>query len=96
MFPAPTDRLSSPSFCCLSSFLPPGSLIFHGPENQLKPGAETEVVPPTPDVDLLLECTFSYMQNTDENDGQELQPMEEQEEEFLSPLIGPEEEEVLI
>lgn len=47
-------------------------------------------------MDLLLECTFSYMQNTDENDGQELQPMEEQEEEFLSPLIGPEEEEVLI
>ncbi|KAG7238051.1 hypothetical protein INR49_031405, partial [Caranx melampygus] len=53
------------------------------------PGPE-EVVPPTPDVDLLLECTFSYMHNSEE-DKEEHQPMEEQE--FLSPLIGPDEEE---
>lgn len=49
-------------------------------------GAETEVGPLTPNVDLLLECTFSYMCNSEENDEPEPQ------EEFLSPLIGPEEE----
>ncbi|KAM9341628.1 tectonin beta-propeller repeat-containing protein 2 [Symphorus nematophorus] len=71
-----------------------GSLLLQGLDNQGQgPGTETEVVPPTPDVDLLLECTFSYMQNTEEDDGQEQQPMEEQEDEFLSPLIGPEDEE---
>lgn len=81
-------------FSCPSSLLPPGPLLLHGPENQLNPGqasglgAEAEVAPPTPDVDLLLECTFSYMLNSVENDG--LEP----EEEFLSPRIGPEEEEV--
>ncbi|XP_071354372.1 tectonin beta-propeller repeat-containing protein 2 isoform X2 [Trachinotus anak] len=81
-----------------SSLPPPGSLFLHGLENQLIPEKASgpspeEVVPPTPDVDLLLECTFSYMHNTEENDGQEQQPMKEQEDEFLSPLIGPEEEE---
>ncbi|XP_056151810.1 tectonin beta-propeller repeat-containing protein 2 [Lampris incognitus] len=56
-------------------------------------GAESAAVPSTPDVDLLLECTFSYMQNAEEQvDEQEYQPMEEQDVEFLSPLIGPEEE----
>uniref|UniRef100_UPI0037E88311 tectonin beta-propeller repeat-containing protein 2 n=1 Tax=Semicossyphus pulcher TaxID=241346 RepID=UPI0037E88311 len=81
------------------SLLPPGSLLLQGLENQLNPGkvcgpgSEGEVVPPTPDVDLLLECTFSYMHNTEEDDGQEQQPMEEQEDEYLSPLIGPEDEE---
>lgn len=39
---------------------------------------------PTPDVDLLLECTFAYMQTSKEQD-----PMEEQEDDLLSPLIGP-------
>jgi len=57
------------------------------------PGAEAEVVQLTPDVDLLLECSFSYMHNTEEEQGQEQQPVEEQEDEFVSPLIGPEEEE---
>ncbi|XP_034530211.1 tectonin beta-propeller repeat-containing protein 2 [Notolabrus celidotus] len=82
--------------CKQSSLLPPGSLLLQGLENQLNPGkvsgpvAEGEVVPPTPDVDLLLECTFSYMHNTEE---EEQQPMEEQEDEYLSPLIGPEDEE---
>ncbi|XP_039993388.1 tectonin beta-propeller repeat-containing protein 2 [Xiphias gladius] len=81
------------------SLLPRGSLLLQGLGSQLIPGKasgpdpEGEVVPPTPDVDLLLECTFSYMHNTEEDDGQEQQPMEEQEDEFLSPLIGPEEEE---
>ncbi|XP_054469725.1 tectonin beta-propeller repeat-containing protein 2 [Anoplopoma fimbria] len=78
------------------SLLHPDSLLLQGLENPGKasgPGPGAEVVPPTPDVDLLLECTFSYMHNTEGDDGQEQQPMEEQEEAFLSPLIGPEEEE---
>ncbi|CAI5694967.1 tectonin beta-propeller repeat-containing protein 2 isoform X2 [Oreochromis niloticus] len=67
-----------------------GSLLLLGLENQPDPGAE--VVPPTPDVDLLLECTFSYMQNTEEaEEFPDRQPVEA--DEFLSPLIGPEEEE---
>lgn len=86
-------------FSCPSSLLPPGSLLFQSLENQRNQGKgsgpcpDAEVVPPTPDVDLLLECTFSYMHNTEEEEGQEHQPMEEQEDEFLSPLIGPEEKE---
>lgn len=64
-------------------------------ENQINPGCafgpEAQVTPLTPDVDLLLECTFSYMHNR-ENE-QEQQPIVEPEDEFLSPLIGPEEEE---
>uniref|UniRef100_A0A3Q3JGY5 Tectonin beta-propeller repeat containing 2 n=1 Tax=Monopterus albus TaxID=43700 RepID=A0A3Q3JGY5_MONAL len=88
---------SSPS---QSGSLVLGSLVLQGLETQLNPGMssgpglETEVVPSTPDVDLLLECTFSYMHNTEEEQaGQEQQPMEDQEEEFLSPLTGTEEEE---
>ncbi|TDG98465.1 hypothetical protein EPR50_G00200540 [Perca flavescens] len=60
----------------------------HDPDSASGSGAEAEAVPPTPDVDLLLECSFSYLHNAEE-------PMEqpmEQQEEFLSPLIGPEEE----
>lgn len=76
-----------------SPLLPPGSLLLQDPEEASGPVAQGEVVPPTPDVDLLLECTFSYMHNTEEEDTQEQQPMEEQDDEFLSPLIGPEEEE---
>ncbi|CAK6982065.1 tectonin beta-propeller repeat-containing protein 2 [Scomber scombrus] len=81
------------------SHIPPDSLPLQGLEHQLNsekasvPGADTDVVPPTPDVDLLLECTFSYMHTTEKDDGHEEQPMEEQEDEFLSPLIGPDEEE---
>ncbi|XP_069392362.1 tectonin beta-propeller repeat-containing protein 2 [Paralichthys olivaceus] len=76
------------------SILPPGSLLLQSPEKQMVTGkaSEAEVIPPTPDVDLLLECTFSYMQNPEEEDGQEQQPLEEQDDEYLSPLIGPEEE----
>ncbi|XP_056446464.1 tectonin beta-propeller repeat-containing protein 2 [Gadus chalcogrammus] len=51
-------------------------------------------VPPTPDVDLLLECSFSYLQaSQDPPPGPDLLPNGEDDEEFLSPLIGPEEEE---
>ncbi|XP_072221896.1 tectonin beta-propeller repeat-containing protein 2 isoform X2 [Leuresthes tenuis] len=62
---------------------------------------EADVVPLTPDVDLLLECTFSYMHRSGEDNGPREQPVEQQqeeeeeeeeEEEFLSPLIGPQEE----
>ncbi|KAM8914179.1 tectonin beta-propeller repeat-containing protein 2 isoform 2-T5 [Spinachia spinachia] len=69
-----------------------GSLLPHDLEDPRKasdPG--TEVDPLTLNVDLLLECTVSYMHNTEENDVQEQQPMEEQEGRFLNPLIGPEE-----
>ncbi|KAM7402828.1 hypothetical protein PAMA_003650 [Pampus argenteus] len=76
------------------SRLPPDSLLLQGLEHQLNPEkADAEVVPPTPDVDMLLECTFSYMHTTDEDGGQEQQPMEEQEDQFLSPLIGTDEKE---
>ncbi|XP_053290079.1 tectonin beta-propeller repeat-containing protein 2 isoform X2 [Pleuronectes platessa] len=76
------------------SVLPQGSLLLQGPEKQMITGkaSEEEVIPPTPDVDLLLECTFSYMQNNDEDDGQEEQPMDEQDDGYLSPLIGPDAE----
>ncbi|KAJ4918348.1 hypothetical protein JOQ06_006515, partial [Pogonophryne albipinna] len=69
-----------------SGSTPPPDL--QGLQNQQNPA---ETVPPTPDVDLLLECTFSYMHNTD-GGGQEQQPMEDQDQ-FLSPLIGRENEE---
>ncbi|XP_062252837.1 tectonin beta-propeller repeat-containing protein 2 isoform X2 [Platichthys flesus] len=76
------------------SILPQASLLLQGPEKQMITGKASyeEVIPPTPDVDLLLECTFSYMQNNDEDDGQEEQPMDEQDDGYLSPLIGPEAE----
>lgn len=40
---------------------------------------------PTPDVDLLLDCTFSYMQRSEEEEALE-QPVEDKDEEFQSPL----------
>ncbi|KAM3594811.1 uncharacterized protein V6R79_014467 [Siganus canaliculatus] len=77
-----------------SSVLPPDSLILHEDPGQVSgPGPEERLVPPTPDVDLLLECTFSYLQRTEEDDGEDQHPMDEQEDEFLSPLIGLEEDE---
>ncbi|XP_068455880.1 tectonin beta-propeller repeat-containing protein 2 isoform X1 [Clinocottus analis] len=72
-----------------------GAMLHHGMQilgEASGPGTEPEPGPQTPDVDLLLECTFSYMHNTEE-EGQEQQPMEEQQDQLLSPLIGPEEEE---
>ncbi|KAL6106114.1 tecpr2 [Pungitius sinensis] len=72
-----------------------GSLLLQSLQDQGKasdPDPGTEVDPLALNVDLLLECTFSYMHNTEKNDEQEQQPMEEQEGGFLSPLIGPEEE----
>lgn len=56
------------------------------------PGADPQSTPPTPDVDLLLQCTFSYMHNTDEGDGQEEQPLVEQDR-FLSSLIAQDDDE---
>lgn len=76
---------------------PPDSLVLHDGELNLgkerRPEPHMETAPPTPDVDLLLECTFSYLHNAQQHDEQEKQPMEEQEEEFLNSQIGPEEEE---
>ncbi|XP_026194956.1 tectonin beta-propeller repeat-containing protein 2 [Anabas testudineus] len=75
----------------------PVSVLLPDLENQLNPGEpcspglEVDKLPQTPDVDLLLECTFSYMHNTEEDDRQEKQPMEEKDGGFLSPLFGPEE-----
>lgn len=83
-------------FSCPSSPLPV-SVLLPDLENQLNPGEpcspglEVDKLPQTPDVDLLLECTFSYMHNTEEDDRQEKQPMEEKDGGFLSPLFGPEE-----
>lgn len=77
---------------------PPSSLPLQDMEYQAYPesgspaGGGLPVEAPTPDVDLLLECTFSYMQASCPDDNEEQQPMEEQEDEFLSPLIGPEED----
>ncbi|XP_067334854.1 tectonin beta-propeller repeat-containing protein 2 isoform X3 [Channa argus] len=82
-----------------SGSLLPVSLLLQGLENQLSAGNASapcpgeEVVPLTPDVDLLLECTFSYMHNTEDDGGQEQEPLVEQENEFLTPLVRPEEEE---
>lgn len=45
---------------------------------EVKPGVATEVV--TPDVDLLLECTFSYMQASEESE-----PMEDVSSVFTDP-----------
>ncbi|XP_029568931.1 tectonin beta-propeller repeat-containing protein 2 isoform X1 [Salmo trutta] len=55
------------------------------PENGNSPSVNNkEGETPTRHVDLLLECTFAYMQTSKEQD-----PMEEQEDDLLSPLIGP-------
>ncbi|XP_041703972.1 tectonin beta-propeller repeat-containing protein 2 [Coregonus clupeaformis] len=59
------------------------------PENGNGPSATNKQgEAPTPDVDLLLECTFAYMQTSEDQD-----PIEEQEDDFLSPLIGPDDSE---
>lgn len=71
-----------------SSILDPSSLLLHGLEDQQNPRrtsdpcSEEPAVLPTPDVDQLLECSFSYMKRSEEDGGR---PNEEQEE-FLSPL----------
>ncbi|XP_037098194.1 tectonin beta-propeller repeat-containing protein 2 isoform X1 [Syngnathus acus] len=45
--------------------------------------SQKETVVLTPNVDMLLECTFSYLQR----EGQERQPTDEQDENFLSPAM---------
>ncbi|XP_029981998.1 tectonin beta-propeller repeat-containing protein 2 isoform X1 [Sphaeramia orbicularis] len=73
---------------------PPDSLLIPGPgvpsDLGQRSDLEADTAPPTPDVDGLLGCTFSYMCNAEEDQGAEPEPhpMEEQEDEFLSPLIG--------
>lgn len=79
-----SDRLA----CSCSSVLDPRSLRLHAlddkqnPKRTADPCSEEPAVLPTPDVDQLLECSFSYMKRSEEDGGR---PNEEQEE-FLSPL----------
>ncbi|XP_010891212.4 tectonin beta-propeller repeat-containing protein 2 isoform X2 [Esox lucius] len=55
------------------------------PESGKGPSATNkEGEAPTPDVDLLLECTFAYMQTSETQDR-----MEQEDDDFLSPLIEP-------
>lgn len=93
---------SSTHAACL--ILPPDSVIFcprpvcqeslflQSLEEEQKPkdssDSASEVVPVTPDVDLLLQCSFSYMHRGAECDDQEQIP----EERFLNST-GPEDEE---
>ncbi|XP_061599817.1 tectonin beta-propeller repeat-containing protein 2 [Cololabis saira] len=76
-----------------------GSVVFQDRQMDLNlekasgPGPEAEGVPPTPDVDLLLECTFSYMHKAEDDDGHKQQPVEEQEM-FCNLLTGTEQEPV--
>lgn len=80
-------------FCPRSSR--PESLFFQSLEEQKKPkhssDSSLEVVPITPDVDLLLQCSFSYMRQGEERASQEQQLCEKPEETFLDPT-GPEED----
>lgn len=85
--------LLSMFFCPRSSR--PESLFFQSLEEQKKPkqssDSSLEVVPATPDVDLLLQCSFSYMHQGEERASQEQQLCEKPEETFLDPT-GPEED----
>lgn len=80
-------------FCPRSSR--PESLFFQSLEEQKKPkhssDSSLEVVPITPDVDLLLQCSFSYMHQDEERASQEQQLCEKPEETSLDPT-GPEED----
>lgn len=73
----------------------PESLNFQSLEEQKKPkhssDSSLEVVPITPDVDLLLQCSFSYMHQGEERASQEQQLCEKPEETLLDPT-GPEED----
>lgn len=83
------------SFCLRS--VGPESLFLQSLEEQKKPkhssDSSLEVVPVTPDVDLLLQCSFSYMHQAEESERQEQHLFEKPEasEDLLSP-IGPEED----
>lgn len=63
----------------------PESLFFQSLEEEQKPkhspDSTLEVVPVTPDVDLLLQCSFSYMHQGAECESQEQKPEEEVKEE---------------
>uniref|UniRef100_A0A8C8DX77 Tectonin beta-propeller repeat containing 2 n=1 Tax=Oryzias sinensis TaxID=183150 RepID=A0A8C8DX77_9TELE len=68
------------SLCSSSSMLLPG--LEPDPGKTSGPYADGL---PTPDVDLLLDCTFSYMQRSEEEEALE-QPVEDKDEDFQSPL----------
>ncbi|RVE57688.1 hypothetical protein OJAV_G00218650 [Oryzias javanicus] len=78
---APEKDVEEESMFSSSSALLPGLELDPGKSSGPSSYAD---VPPTPDVDLLLDCTFSYMQRSEEEAAPE-RPVEE-EEEFQSPL----------
>ncbi|CAL9686716.1 unnamed protein product [Knipowitschia caucasica] len=61
---------------------PPDSLPLIQPE----PGPDLDPVPQTPDVDLLLECTFSYQQRQNQDNPSDQNCLQDP---FLSPESGP-------
>lgn len=74
-------------FLCLRSICPE-SLFFPGLEEEKKPNHSSDsTLELSPDVDLLLQCSFSYMHQGAECDGQEQKP-----EEDLLNRAGPEED----
>lgn len=79
-------------FFCPRSICPE-SLFFQSLEEEKKPNHSSdsplEAVPVTPDVDLLLQCSFSYMHQGAECDSQEQKP----EEKFLNPTAPEEDKE---
>ncbi|XP_053700425.1 tectonin beta-propeller repeat-containing protein 2 [Synchiropus splendidus] len=79
------DKVAESSANC-GSCPPAGTMLIQGLQDQHTQGQEATAGAQalTPDVDLLLECTFSYLHNDEK---------QEMEDELLSPLIGPEEEE---
>lgn len=89
LIPLPDSVFSHPRSVC------PESLLFHSLEegkgaNHCSESA-LEVGPVTPDVDLLLQCSFSYMHQGAECDGQEQK--EQPEEAFLDPTAPEEDQE---
>lgn len=69
----------------------PESLFFQSHEEQKKSkqssDSSLEVFPVTPDVDLLLQCSFSYMHQAEESDSQEQHPSGRSEETFVDPEV---------
>lgn len=73
----------------------PGSLFLQSHEEQKKSkhssDSSLEVFPVTPDVDLLLQCSFSYMHQAEESDSQEQHSSGRSEENFVNPEVDQEE-----
>ncbi|MED6274553.1 hypothetical protein CHARACLAT_017644, partial [Characodon lateralis] len=86
------------------SIVKTGSLLLSGLKNDQNPetaqnnGSEADVIPPTPDVDQLLECTFAYMKGEDDrgpepqlvNNGKFPRNLPSRDETENHPLLSPE------